>query len=144
MRPCVLELLHDTTMVVAMLAHETRREPQATHRLHISEAAFRSLVLAIYHVSVRERDICSPRQLLTAVLNAPESPLLQLEGNLLNRLCDSDVVAGRLQINIRIDSAVNDQMRLFREHAELRLGRPVSVAEAVYACSYVANLEQLT
>ena len=130
-------------MVIATVAHETQREPQATHRLHISEAAFRSLVLAIYHVSVRERDICSPRRLLTVVLNAPENPIFQLENSLLNRLCDSDVVAGQLQINIRIDSAVNDQMRLFREHAERRLSRPVSVAEAVYACSYVANLERL-
>ena len=130
-------------MVIAMVAHETERDPQATHRLYISEAAFKSLVLAIYHLSVREFDICSPRRLLTEVLKGAESPLSRLDDGQLNRVCDSSVVSGRLRVTIRLDSSVNDLMREFRENAEYRLGRSISVAEAVYACSYAANLDQI-
>ncbi|MDR3438808.1 hypothetical protein [Telmatospirillum sp.] len=131
----------DHELAGAMAEHDRREEPQATHRLQISEAAFKALILAIYHQSARELDICSPRRLLTAVLKDKENRLSRLDDQQLHRLCNCDVVTGRLAINIRIDSSVNGLMRSFRDHAERRLGRPVSVAEAVYVCSYVASLD---
>jgi len=121
--------------------HDSHEEPQATHRLQISEAAFKALVLAIYHQSMRDLSICSPRRLLTAVLKDTENRLFRLDDRQLARLCNSDVVAGRLVINVRIDQSANTRMRRFRDHAERRLGRPVSVAEAVHACSFVASLD---
>jgi len=121
--------------------HDSHEEPQATHRLLLSEAAFKALVLAIYHQSMRDLAICSPRGLLTAVLKDTENRLFRLDDRQLARLCNSDVVAGRLVINVRIGQSANVRMRRFRDHAERRLGRPVSVAEAVHACSFVASLE---
>jgi|GEM_PF-4131967 len=121
--------------------HGRLEGPQATHRLQLSEAAFMALVLAIYHQSARDLGICSPRRLLTAVLKDKGNRLFRLDDGQLATLCNRDLVAGRLAINIRIDSSVNTLLRRFRDHAEHRLGRSVSVAEAVYACSYVASLE---
>lgn len=121
--------------------YDRQDEPQATHRLHLSEAAFKALALAIYHQSMRDLGICSPRRLLTEVLKDKENRLSRLDDGQLARLCNCDAVAGRLVINIRIDQSVNIAMRRFRDHAERRLGRPVSVAEAVHACSFVASLE---
>jgi len=75
------------------------------------------------------------------ILKEEKSRILALNDRQLDQLCKSDVVIGRMTVNIRIDSSVNAQMRRLREHAEQRLGRPVSVAEAVYVCCNVANLE---
>ena len=124
-----------------MVGDSNQREPQATHRLQISEATFNALMLAIYHQSLRDLDFCSPRRVLTAVLKDKENRLYRIDDAQLDRLCNYDAVTGDLQVNIRIDSSINGLMRRFREHAEHRLGRPVSVAEAVHACSFVANLE---
>jgi len=121
--------------------HDRQEEPQATHRLQFSEAAFKALMLAIYYQSMRDLSICSPRGLLTAVLKDTENRLFRVDDGQLARLCNSDAVAGGVILHIRIDRSVNLLMRRFRDHAERRLGRPVSVAEAVHACSFVASLE---
>lgn len=131
-------------MAVAIVEDVNGRESQATHRLQISEAAFKALVLAIYRQSLRDLDFCSPRGVLTAVLKDEEDRLSRLDDRQLDKVCDVGAVEGPLRVNIRLDSSINDLMRRFREHAELRLGRSISVAEAVHACSYVANLDKLT
>jgi len=143
-RAHVVLVSDQTALVVTNMGDNVQPEPQATHRLQISEAAFRELALAIYHQSLRDFAFSSPRQVITAVLNAPENRLYQLDDAQLDQICDIDVVEGRLRVNIRLDSNTNDRMRSFRDHAEHRLGRPVSVVEAIHACSFVANLDQLT
>ncbi|EGD59299.1 hypothetical protein Y88_1361 [Novosphingobium nitrogenifigens DSM 19370] len=44
-----------------------------------------------------------------------------------------------MPINIRVDSKINDRLRDFRDEAGRRLGRSVSVIEAINACAHVMN-----
>lgn len=116
-----------------------RLQAQTAHRLMMSPTSFGALSLAIHNLSVRELELCSPRRLLTSVLQDGDAPLLRLSVNELERICHPDSLTGKVKLNIRVDSSVNDRLREFREHAERRLGRPVSVIEAVNACAYAMN-----
>jgi hypothetical protein len=66
---------------------------------------------------VRELELCSPRRLLTSVLQDRDAPLLRLSLNELERICHHDALTGKVKLNIRVDSSVNDRLRDFREHA---------------------------
>jgi hypothetical protein len=112
---------------------------QTAHRLMMSPTTFKSLSLAIHNLSMRELELCSPRRLLTSVLEDGDGPLLQLSINELDAVCRAENLTGRVKVNIRIDSSINDRIREFREYAQRRLGRPVSVIEAVNACAYAMN-----
>ncbi|MDE1918296.1 MAG: hypothetical protein KGJ57_20460 [Sphingomonadales bacterium] len=57
----------------------------------------------------------------------------------MDAVCRAEILTGRVKVNIRVDSSVNDRIREFREYAQRRLGRPVSVIEAVNACAYAMN-----
>ncbi|MFD2780357.1 hypothetical protein ACFS32_03595 [Novosphingobium pokkalii] len=48
-------------------------------------------------------------------------------------------LVGEVAINIRIDSRINDRLRDFRDDAGRKLGRSVSVIEAINACAHVLN-----
>jgi len=112
---------------------------QTAHRLMMNPSTFKALSLAIHNLSVRELELSSPRRLLTSVLQDDGRLLLGLSINELDAICHADRLAGQVKLNIRVDSSVNDQLRQFREYAEQRLGRPVSVIEAVNACVYAMN-----
>jgi len=126
-------------MVESKAEHRKASPAQATHRLHVSQCAFRTLSEALFNLSVRELATCSPRRLLTHVLKDPDRPLFKLKINELDGICRPDTLIGSVRINIRIDSSANDLLREFREYAEKQLGRPVSVLEAIHACVYVVN-----
>jgi hypothetical protein len=57
----------------------------------------------------------------------------------LDGICRHDALVGEVAVNIRIDSRVNDRLRDFRDDAGRRLGRSVSVIEAINACAHVLN-----
>lgn len=116
-----------------------RSRAQTAHQLMMSPSSFKALSLAIHNLSVRELEFCSPRRLLTEVLNDGSAPLLRLSANELEKICHPDALAGKVKLNIRVDSSVNDRLREFREYAERHLGRSVSVIEAVNACAYAMN-----
>lgn len=119
---------------------ETRfKTPQASHHLRMSPEMFRALALAIYTLSVRELETCSPRRLLTEVLNDPGKPIFKLSVRRLDATCRLDKIMGAVKLSVRIDSAANDRLREFREYAEGKLGRPVSVMEAVNVCIHSFN-----
>lgn len=126
-----------------MAKSDTPSVPQAVHRLRLSEIAFRTLVSAICHQSLRDLALCSPRRLLTTVLKDLQKRISRLDDRVLTQLCRSGAVVGKLEVNIRIDSSTNDRLRAMRIDLEHRLGRPVSVAEAVQVCCYLASLEQI-
>lgn len=100
---------------------------------------FRDLSLALFNLSVRELQTCSPRRLLTHVLSDPQHAIFKLNISDLNKLCNPDSLGGTVRVNIRLDSSINDCLREFREQAEQQLGRQVSVLEAINACIYVIN-----
>ncbi|KUR74240.1 hypothetical protein AQZ50_18215 [Novosphingobium sp. Fuku2-ISO-50] len=54
-------------------------------------------------------------------------------------ICRHDALIGEVQVNIRVDSKINDRLRDFRDEAGRRLGRSVSVIEAINACAHVLN-----
>lgn len=126
-------------MVESNAKHLKPSPAQATHRLQVNAATFRALSQALFNLSARELTTCSPRRLLTYVLNDVDRPLFGLSINELNGLCSPDALMGTVRVNVRIDSSVNDRLREFRDYAEQQLGRPVSVLEAVHACIYVIN-----
>jgi len=100
---------------------------------------FRAMSLAMHKLSMRELATCSPRRLLTYVLNEPENTVFTLTFSELDRLCNAANLSGAVRVNIRLDSTVNDRLREFRDHAEHQLGRPVSVLEAINACIHAAG-----
>lgn len=112
---------------------------QTAHRLKMSPAAFRALSLALHNLSSRELELCSPRRLLTTVLSSAKGEIFHIPLNVLDCLCHHDALVGEVPINIRVDSTINDRMRDFREEAGRRLGRSVSVIEAINACAHVLN-----
>lgn len=112
---------------------------QAAHRVRMNPATFRAMSLALFNLSVRELQTCSPRRLLTHVLTEPNRSIFNVNINELDELCNPDRLTGTVRVNIRLDSAVNDRLRKFREQAERQLGRPVSVLEAINACIHVIN-----
>ncbi|MBF5091018.1 hypothetical protein F1640_13505 [Novosphingobium sp. NBM11] len=57
----------------------------------------------------------------------------------MDAICHLDNLIGEVQVNIRVDSVVNARLREFRDQASNRLGRTVSVIEAIYACAHVMN-----
>jgi hypothetical protein len=87
---------------------------QTAHRLMMSPTTFKSLSLAIHNLSVRELELCSPRRLLTSVLEDGDGPLLQLSVNELDAVCRAEILTGRVKVNIRVDSSVNDRIRISR------------------------------
>ncbi len=100
---------------------------------------FREMSLAMHKLSMRELATCSPRRLLTNVLTEPGGTVFKLSFSELDKLCDSATLSGTVRIHLRIDSAVNDRLREFRDHAERQIGRSVSVLEAINACIYAVN-----
>lgn len=123
-----------------MVADDGQGVPQAAHRLLISDAAMRTLIEAVYRHSLQEMTFASVRQVVTAVLKDPANRLFRLDLAQLHEACEASQVEGAHKITIRLDSSVNDLLRDFRDHAEMCLGRPVSVAEAIHACGVSANL----
>lgn len=126
-----------------MREHQTgddeRSRSQTAHRLRMSLAAFRELNLALHNLSARELEFCSPRRLLTTVLESSGREIFNIPFNELDDICRQDALAGDVQVSIRVDSSINDQLREFRDDAGRRLGRSVSVIEAINACAYVLN-----
>lgn len=112
---------------------------QTAHRLKMNPTAFKTLSLALHNLSCRELELCSPRRLLTTVLAEPRHQIFHMPHNELDAICHLDNLIGEVQINIRVDSVVNDRLREFRDQASNRLGRTVSVIEAIYACAHVMN-----
>ena len=112
---------------------------QTAHRLKMSPAAFRALSLALHNLSSRELELCSPRRLLTTVLSSAKREIFHIPLNVLDGICHHDALVGEVPINIRVDSTINDRLRDFREEAGRRLGRSVSVIEAINACAHVLN-----
>lgn len=105
----------------------------------MSPAAFRALSLALHNLSSRELELCSPRRLLTTVLSSEKREIFHIPLNVLDGICHHDALVGEVPINIRVDSTINDRLRDFREEAGRRLGRSVSVIEAISACAHVLN-----
>ncbi|WP_156427429.1 hypothetical protein [Novosphingobium sp. Fuku2-ISO-50] len=112
---------------------------QTAHRLKMSPAAFRALSLALHNLSSRELELCSPRRLLTTVLTSSGYEIFHIPLNQLEAICRHDALIGEVQVNIRVDSKINDRLRDFRDEAGRRLGRSVSVIEAINACAHVLN-----
>ncbi|WP_255530367.1 hypothetical protein [Novosphingobium sp. NBM11] len=112
---------------------------QTAHRLKMNPTAFKTLSLALHNLSCRELELCSPRRLLTTVLAEPRHQLFHIPHNELDAICHLDNLIGEVQVNIRVDSVVNARLREFRDQASNRLGRTVSVIEAIYACAHVMN-----
>ena len=113
--------------------------PQASHHLRMNPEMFRALAFALYTLSVRQLETCSPRRLLTHVLNDPKLPIFRLNVKSLDETCRLDKLIGAVKLSVRIDSTTNDRLREFREYAEGKLGRPVSVVEAVNVCLRTFN-----
>jgi len=90
---------------------------------------------------MKRLDLYSFRRLLGNVLASPLRPLYAVHTDLLEELCDGEKVSGDIHLTVRIDSRHNDLLREFRDHAESKLGRPVSVAEAMRVCVF-ASLDQ--
>lgn len=128
-----------TKMADSNVKSPKARSAQAAHRVHMNPAMFRAMSQALFNLSVRELETFSPRRMLTHVLSEPGNPVFKLEINELDRICNSDLLAGSIRVNIRVDSSINDRLREFREYAEQQLGRSVSVLEAIYACIYVVS-----
>lgn len=105
----------------------------------MSPAAFRALSLALHNLSSRELELCSPRRMLTTVLSSAKREIFHIPLNVLDGICHHDALVGEVPVNIRVDSAINDRLRDFREEAGRRLGRSVSVIEAISACAHVLN-----
>jgi len=105
----------------------------------MSPAAFRALSLALHNLSSRELELCSPRRLLTTVLSSSGREIFDIPLSDLDGICRHDALIGEVAINIRVDSRINDRLRDFRDEAGRRLGRSVSVIEAINACAYVLN-----
>lgn len=105
----------------------------------MSPAAFRALSLALHNLSSRELELCSPRRLLSTVLSSSREEIFHIALSDLERVCHHDALVGQVAINIRIDSRINDRLRDFRDDAGRRLGRSVSVIEAINACAHVLN-----
>jgi hypothetical protein len=112
---------------------------QTAHRLKMSPAAFRALSLALHHLSSRELEFCSPRRLLTTVLTSAGGEIFHIPLRDLERICHHDALVGEVPVNVRVDSRINDRLRDFREEASRRLGRSISVIEAINACAHVMN-----
>ena len=112
---------------------------QAAHRVRMNPAMFQAMSLALYKLSVRELQTCSPRRLLTHVLTESQGSIFRINIRELDAICNLDHLAGTVRVNIRLDSSVNAQLREFRENAEQQLGRAVSVLEAINACIYVVT-----
>lgn len=112
---------------------------QTAHRLKMSPAAFRALSLALHNLSSRELELCSPRRLLTTVLSSSRREIFHIPLSKLDGICRHDALVGEVAINIRIDSRINDRLRDFRDDAGRKLGRSVSVIEAINACAHVLN-----
>jgi hypothetical protein len=103
----------------------------------MSPAAFGRLVWRCT-TSSRELELCSPRRLLTTVLTDLEARIFHMPINELEAFVM--LIAGwRCAVNIRVDSSINDRLRDFRDDAARRLGRSVSVIEAINACAHVLN-----
>lgn len=115
---------------------------QTAHRIQMNRATFQAMSLALYNLSVTKLETCSPRRMLTHVLTQASSPLFKLDIKALEDICQPEPLSGSVRVNIRLDSVVNDRLREFREYAEQKLGRPVSVLEAINACIYVINRGQ--
>jgi hypothetical protein len=105
----------------------------------MSPAAFRALSLALHHLSSRELEFCSPRRLLTTVLTSAGGEIFHIPLRDLERICHHDALVGEVPVNVRVDSRINDRLRDFREEASRRLGRSISVIEAINACAHVMN-----
>lgn len=112
---------------------------QAVQRVYMNPSTFRAMSLALFNLSVRELVTCSPRRMLTHALSDPKISTCMFNISELNEVCNLEALTGTIRVNIRIDSSVNDRLREFREHAEQKLARPVSVLEAINACIYVIN-----
>jgi len=119
--------------------HEPSRN--ATHHIRVSKAFFGALCAAISELSMNTLDLYSFKRLLTFVLASPDRPLLRLNTAVLNELCDAEKVTGDIRLTVRIESRHNDLLREFREHAEAKLGRPVSVTEAMRVCVHAVTAE---
>ena len=115
------------------------RSAQTAHRIWMNAATFKAMCLAIYNLSIANLESYSPRRMLTYVLTDASDPLFKLDISELEGICQPEPLFGSVRVNIRLDSAVNNRLREFRDHFEQKLGRPVSVLEAISACIYVIN-----
>jgi hypothetical protein len=105
----------------------------------MNAATFKAMCLAIYNLSIANLESYSPRRMLTYVLTDASDPLFKLDISELEGIFQPEPLFGSVRVNIRLDSAVNNRLREFRDHFEQKLGRPVSVLEAISACIYVIN-----
>lgn len=119
--------------------HSGAAPAQASHHLRMNAETFRALAEALYKMSAKDLQTCSPRRFLTQVLTDPKAKAFALKTKKLDKLCQLEKLTGAVKLSIRIDSATNDRLRELREHAERELGRPVSVLEAVYVCICTYN-----
>ena len=122
------------TMVDSSIPQISTTPAQASHHLRMNAETFRALAEALYKMSARDLQTCSPRRFLTAVLSDPKAKVFGLKTKKLDKLCQLEKLTGAVKLSIRIDSATNDRLRELREYAEAKLGRPISVLEAVYVC----------
>jgi hypothetical protein len=106
----------------------------ATHNLRVGHRFFGELCQALHTLSVQQSDLYSFRRLVARVLQDPAKPVCRLDAAVLDAICRPDQVHGRIRLALRIDSSTNDLLREFRELAAARLGRQVSVGEALAAC----------
>lgn len=120
---------------------EKRPPKSATHNLHVSYRFFETICRAINMLSVQQHELYSLRRLVMRILGNPGRPLYTLDNKTLEAICQPHRVSGGVRLTLRIDSAANDRLREFREHAEHSLGRPVSVGEALLACAHVIMAE---
>jgi hypothetical protein len=102
----------------------------------VSKAFFYALCGAISERSMNTLELYSFRRLLTYVLAGRNDLLYRIDTGVLDDLCNAERVSGDIRLTVRIESKHNDLLRAFREDAEGKLGRPVSVAEAVRVCVF--------
>lgn len=115
------------------------RSRNATHHIKVSKAFFRALCDAISEISISTLDLYSFKRLLIHVLANPSAPLFRVDTAVLDRLCDLEKLSGDIRLTVRIESGHNDLLREFREYAEAKLARPISVTEAMRVCVYTVT-----
>lgn len=130
------------TMADSNAKKSEERSAQTAHRILMNPVTFQAMSLAMYNLSIANLQSYSPRRMLTDVLTDAHGPLFRLNISELAGICQPEHLFGSVRVNIRLDSAVNNRLREFRDHSEQKLGRPVSVLEAISACIYVINRSQ--
>jgi len=87
-------------MVDFLLAERVGGEAQATHCVHMSQAAFQELSLALYKLSVSEGRLASPRRLLTKVLAERKGGIFGLSAPDLERIWHGQHLTGSIRLTM--------------------------------------------